>query len=182
MNMSLRVRLALFALTLVAVQPAFAQSRSGAHKPALDNLLLTRRMKAPAVRAGGSIADPVALGLAKAKVYKYSSIDYPGADNSLVFDTNAATAVGEFTFSSASPISAFTFNSNTYRTLVVPGSQLAIATAITTQGVIGATYADLVPSIHGVVDNAGTFTNVDFPGALATELIGMNDAGVIVGD
>ena len=188
MKTSLRISFVLLTMTLAALQPAFSQSKPASktvgaeHGLALNTLLFNRVAHAPARRVGKPAPDPVALGFAKAKVYKFSTADYPGADLSEVFDTNAATGVGAFTFGGANPTTAFTLKVTAYQTLTVPGSRAAIATAITTAGVIGGTYADLSGTIHGFVDNAGTFTNVDFPAASTTELVGMNDAGDIVGD
>lgn len=187
MNISLRICSVLLALTLAAIQPAFSQSKSDSKTNgtrqglALKGLLFSRGSHAP-VRTGKPAPDPVALGLAKAKVYKFYTGDYPGADTSEVFDTNVSTGVGTFTFGGSNPTTAFTVKGNLYQALAVPGSTAAIATAITTLGVIGGTYVDLSSAIHGFVDNAGTFTNVDFPSATTTELIGMDDAGDIVGD
>lgn len=42
-------------------------------------------------------------------------------------------------------------------------------------------YGDLAGTLHGFADNGG-FNAVDFPGAIGTQAIGVNDAGSIVGD
>ena len=49
-------------------------------------------------RAAVSAEDAVAQGLAVAKVYAFASVDYPGAAQSLVFDSDGTTAVGAFDF------------------------------------------------------------------------------------
>ena len=49
-------------------------------------------------RAEVSVDDAVARGLAVAKVYAFASVDYPGAAQSLVFDSDGTTAVGAFVF------------------------------------------------------------------------------------
>src|SRR5690349_24855797 len=74
----------------------------------------------------------VAQGLAVAKVYAFASADYPGAANSLVFDTDGTTAVGGFTVDPGSntPLTAFTFASGAYEILPVPSSTLSLATGI----------------------------------------------------
>ncbi len=76
--------------------------------------------------------DAVARGLADAKVYAFASVDYPGAAESLVFDTDGTTAVGAFAFDpgSNSPLTAFTFIGGIYQILTVPGSTFSIATGI----------------------------------------------------
>jgi hypothetical protein len=59
-----------------------------------------------------SAEDAVAQELAIAKVYAFASVDYPGAAQSLVFDSDGTTAVGAFVFdpgSVTSPTTAFRF-------------------------------------------------------------------------
>ena len=74
------------------------------------------------------VEDAVARGLAVAQVYAFASIDYPGAAQSLVFDSDGTTAVGAFSFDPESPDDltsapiAFTFNAGVYQILTVPSS------------------------------------------------------------
>ena len=129
--------------------------------------------------------EAVARALAAAKVYAYASVDYPGAAQSLVLDTDGTTAVGGFVFdpgSATSPTAAFTFAGGAYQTLTVPGSTVSVATGINATGLIVGVYEDLAGVRRGFANNAGTFSNVDFPGASNTQAIGVNDAGQIVGD
>ena len=44
------------------------------------------------------VEDAVAQGLAVAQVYAFASVDYPGAAESVVFDSDGTTAVGAFDF------------------------------------------------------------------------------------
>jgi len=136
-------------------------------------------------RAAVAAADAVAQGLAAAKVYAFASVDYPGAAQSLVFDSDATTAVGAFVFdpgSATSPTTAFRFTGGVYQILTVPSSTTSIATGINGAGLIVGVYQDLSGVRHGFTNNGGTFSNVDFPGASGTQAIGVNDAGQIVGD
>ena len=136
-------------------------------------------------RAAVSVEDAVARGLAVAKVYAFASVDYPGAAQSLVFDSDGTTAVGAFVFdpgSATSPTTAFTFTGGVYQILTVPGSTASIATGINGAGLIVGVYQDLAGVLRGFANNGGTFSNVDFPGASGTQAIGVNDAGQIVGD
>jgi hypothetical protein len=51
-------------------------------------------------------------------VYAFASVDYPGAAQSLVFDSDGTTAVGGFVFdpgSGTSPATAFTFTGGSTR-------------------------------------------------------------------
>jgi probable HAF family extracellular repeat protein len=121
-----------------------------------------------------------------AKVYEFTSADYPGAAQSLVFDSDGSTALGAFVFApgnASSPTTAFTVAGGVYQILNVPNSTLSIATGINTSGLIVGTYQDLAGVIHGFATSDGsTFNNVDFPGANNTQPIDVNDAGDIVGD
>ena len=74
--------------------------------------------------------DAIAEALATAQVYAFASVDYPGAAQSMVFDSNGTTAVGAFTFdptSSTSPNTAFTFAGGAYQILAVPSSTSSAA-------------------------------------------------------
>ena len=54
---------------------------------------------------------------AAARVYAFASADYPGATTSLIFDSNATSAVGAFIYdpsSSTTPARAFTFTEGAY--------------------------------------------------------------------
>ena len=70
---------------------------------------------APMVARRTALAAPdaVALAAASAKVYAFSTMDYPGAAVSLAFDGDDTTAVGAFVLdpgSSTSPVTAFTLS------------------------------------------------------------------------
>ena len=121
-----------------------------------------------------------------ANVYEFTSVDYPGAAQSLVFDSDATTALGAFVFapgSASSPITAFTVAGGVYQILNVPNSTASIATGINTSGLIVGVYQDVAGSAHGFsTSDSRTFNDVDFPGATDTQAIDVNDAGVIVGD
>lgn len=121
-----------------------------------------------------------------AKVYEFTSVDYPGAAQTLVFDTDGTTALGAFIFdpgSSSSPPSAFTVAGGAYQILNVPNSTASIATGLNTSGLIVGVYDDVAGSAHGFsTSDSITFTDVDFPGATDTQAIDVNDAGTIVGD
>jgi hypothetical protein len=146
----------------------------------LLNLRPSLRIERTAVAAD----DAVARGLAVARVYAFVSVDYPGAAQSLVFDSDGTIAVGAFVFdpgSATSPTTAFTFAGGVYQILTVPRSNLSIATGINGAGLIVGVHEDLAGMVHGFTKSGATFSNVDFPGATATQAIGVNDAGQIRG-
>jgi hypothetical protein len=61
-------------------------------------------------------------------------------------------------------------------------SVAAAAAAINNRGKIAGFYTDATGGIHGFMDNHGVFTTVDAPGATTTELFGLNDHGIAVGE
>jgi predicted choloylglycine hydrolase len=88
-------------------------------------------------RAAVSVEDAVARGLAVAKVYAFASVDYPGAAQSVVLDSDGTTAVGGFDFDpSIDKTTAFTFAGGVYQILTVPGSAFSVATGINGAGLI----------------------------------------------
>jgi len=164
------------------LQSHSASNADGARpRLALEDLFAHRSSRNPTSSPASAAPDALVQGMAKAKVYTFSTADYPGGSFSELFDTSSATSVGTFEFA-APGLTAFTVKNDLYQILTVPGSVSSSATAITTAGVIGLTYTDLSGVTHGAIDDAGTFTTVDVPGADSTELLDMNDAGVIVGD
>ena len=119
-------------------------------------------------------------------MYEFTSVDYPGAAQSLVFDTDGTTALGAFVFdpgNASSPATAFTVAGGVYQILNVPNSTASVATGINTSGLIVGVYQDVAGLTHGfATSDSSTFNDVDFPGATSTQAIDVNDAGAIVGD
>ena len=121
-----------------------------------------------------------------AKAYEFTSVDYPGAAQTYVFDTDGTTSLGAFVYdpgNASSPTTAFTVAGGTYEILNVPNSTGSYATAINTSGLIVGAYTDVAGLTHGfATSDSSTFNNVDFPGATNTQPIDVNDAGAIVGE
>ncbi len=84
------------------------------------------------------VEDAVARGLAVAKVYAFASVDYPGAAQSAVLDSDGTTAVGAFDFdpSNDTGMTAFTLAGGVYQILTVPSSIISVATGINGTGLI----------------------------------------------
>jgi hypothetical protein len=186
------IRLLLVALALacfaLSLGIAWGQSRPDLQTKqrgilGLNNLLGLRPAQRPTAQSRKVLQqDAVALGLAKAKVYKFATADYPGASQSVVFDNEGGTAIGTFTFDpSTSPLTAFTFHAGVYEILSVPNSLASILTGMNGSGQLVGAYADLASVVHGFLDNAGTFSDIDFPSATDTEALDINDSGQIVG-
>ena len=63
-----------------------------------------------------------------------------------------------------------------------PSGVSTVAAAINNKGTIAGFYTDANGIIHGFLDNHGAFTTVSAPGATTTELLGLNDHGIAVGE
>lgn len=164
------VRLALIAFSLVATTLAWSQS-AAPRRPTPQELLGLGRVPVPKKSAGSGLV------AATAKVYRFASADFPGAAQSLVFDENASTVLGDSIFSS--PF-GFTLKGGNYSTLTVPGSKSNQATGINTAGEIVGIYVDFANVTHGFLDKGGTFTTLDLTGG-TIEPFDINDSGEIVG-
>jgi probable HAF family extracellular repeat protein len=185
------ISVVLLVISLAAAQSA--QSQAGLKNPKANVRMMPGLIGLPglfpahpptAPRTRGPIPDPVALGLAAAKVYRFATADYPGAAFSIALDSNASTAVGYFDFdptSSASPPQAFTLTNGVYRTLLVPGASISVLSGINTAGQMVGSYIDSSGNPHGFFANAGTFSNIDFPGSTGTNASGINDSDEVVG-
>jgi len=149
--------------------------RTGTELPGVHLGLALANSRADSRQASEPHPNPVAEGPAKTKVYKFRSIDYPGADESEVYDFNGKTAVGQF-YQGAS---AFTFEGTSYMTLNIPGSLNSLAAGINTSDEIVGTYFD--GQVHGFLYDGKNLVTIDVPGATETEAQAINDAGLIVG-
>lgn len=124
-------------------------------------------------------ADAVALGLAKTKVYKFRSVDYPGAIESFVYDYDDGSAVGWFSYP-GDDVTAFYFNANTYHSLNgLPAA--SFVHGINASGQMAGGYYDSQDIGHGFLYSGGILTTIDPPGSTYTSAWGINDAGLIVG-
>ncbi|MFZ3340772.1 MAG: hypothetical protein WA609_04765 [Terriglobales bacterium] len=131
------------------------------------------------MRNAGDQADAVALGLAKTKVYKFRSIDYPGAIESFVYDYDDRSAVGWAAYPGDDVI-AFYFHANTYRFLdALPAA--SFIHGINASGQMVGTYYDSADIGHGFLYSGSTLTTIDPPGSTSTSAWGISDTGSIVG-
>jgi probable HAF family extracellular repeat protein len=151
--------------------------RSGVELPGLHHGLALANSHADSGQPPQSHSDPGAEGMARTKVYKFRSIDYPGAHSSFVHDFNGKTAVGEFYGTD----NAFTFHGSSYLPLSVPGAILSAGYGINTSGTIVGEYEDSSGNVHGFLYDGNRYTTIDYPGSRVTQAWDINDAGVIVG-
>ncbi len=78
---------------------------------------------------------------------------------------------------------SWVFGPGGFSNFVVPHSQSTFANAISDDGQIVGYYVDKTRNggMHGFLDAGGAFTTLDQPGAIDTDLLGINDSGQIVG-
>lgn len=174
MNFHKSTLVAFFAFSLAMPTGLLAQSRPGPR--AL--LGLGTQRQTPKSAGARAVADPVALGLTPAKVYRFTTADFPGAGGSLVFDANLTTVLGDSQFTS---LFGFTLRSGNYQAFSVPGSTANETTGINSTSEIVGVYADLSNNEHGFLDNAGVFSNIDIGLGGTTTPFDINDNGEIVG-
>ena len=120
-----------------------------------------------------------------AQQYVFRSVDVPGAASTLPeCNNNLGQIVGNFY--------AGGFNSNTQNFLLsqgvfkpVPGYPGGAATGLIGVNPSGGKYVgwwqDTSGNEHGFYLSGGKYTSFDYPGAVSTEAIDINDAGTIVG-
>jgi hypothetical protein len=63
-----------------------------------------------------------------------------------------------------------------------PNAVSTVTAAINNEGQIAGFYTDAAGVTHGFLDDHGRFLTVDAPGASQTELLGLNDFGIAVGE
>jgi len=140
--------------------------------------------KSHPVMSRSSSAEPAAVtrGLARAKVYKFATADFPGAYLSVATDANKSTVVGYFSYSEKTgDLSAFTLRAGLYQSFTVPGATATFAEGINETGQIVGFYEDASRIFHGFIYSGGTFTTIDVPDSQETRIYGVNDAGQMVG-
>lgn len=141
---------------------------------------IDRAMRAhpPASPNAKSQSEAIPTGLAKQKVYKFRTVDYPAANSSSANDYDQATAVGNFDFGTI--VSAFYFKGTTNHVLNIPGGSSSIINGINATGEMVGSYRDT--KVHAFLYDGKTITTLDAPGATFTEANGISKSGAIVGD
>ena len=123
--------------------------------------------------------------------YSYGSFDFIGVDSTVLTGiNNNKQVVGYVTLGSGlSSVLVDNFDpihgsSVTVSLVSVPGSLVTVASKVNDAGNIVGGYADSKFAVHGFLFSNGQYTTIDFPGAIATEALGINNKNNfdIVGD
>ena len=133
----------------------------------------------PMLMAQTTLSDIDRQTPANQKVYKFRSLDYPGAENSYAYDFNGKTAVGRFIEPNVG--AAFYVTGTSYHPLNIPGATSSEIDGVNTSGEMVGPFTDSNRQTHGFLYTGKTFLTLDFPGAGSTAAWDINDAGLIVG-
>ena len=120
----------------------------------------------------------------KSKPYRFQTVDFPGAAYSQAYDISDGnkTVVGFTLYNPGStPHISFTFKGTNYKTVNIPGSNDNGLTGINHSGQMVGFYTDSSGNLHGFRDDSGSVTSIDYPGAVFTEAIDINDSGLVAG-
>jgi len=110
-----------------------------------------------------------------------TTIDFPGAYGTSVFDINDSGEMVGYYFDAASDTHGFLDNGGVFTPINYPGALGTLATGINTAGMIVGLWEDAATNVHGFLDSGGVFTSLDFPLSTTTEPAGINDSGEISG-
>jgi uncharacterized membrane protein len=122
-----------------------------------------------------------------------SSFDFPGSYVTAARGiNNAGQIVGTQCGGSAPNLpacTAFKKNGSTFKSFGFPGALFTFANGLNNTGQIAGTYRVEIPAPnggvqdvdHGLLIDRGVASSLDFPGAVETQLNGINDAATIVG-
>jgi hypothetical protein len=105
-------------------------------------------------------------------------------ENQLMGVNNKDIAVGFYNDASGNS-HGYTYNIDTgafSADINDPAAVSTVTAAINEAGLLVGFYTDSAGGIHGFVDSQGHFTTVDAPGSTMTELLGVNNWGVAVGE
>jgi hypothetical protein len=116
---------------------------------------------------------------------QYTSVDAPGAAGTILSGINPS---GEISGSTCTdPACGNTGNSNTSESFVLskkghytffnpPGATSSSTSTVSPSGVVVGSYTDTVGELHGYLLKNGTYTTIDFPGALYSTFAGGGNA------
>jgi uncharacterized membrane protein len=123
-----------------------------------------------------------------------TTLDVPAPAHNTVVNgiNNSDVIVGGYQTGSAPGLAelGFMYGGNTFTTINVPGVAQTSPWDINSSGSIAGFYfpssspppSQFFSISHGFVYDGNTFTTIDVPGAVSTQLQGINDAGVVVGN
>lgn len=148
----------------------------GVHSPLLPIHKFSKAARATSPSQPGAVE----LGLAKQKVYNFTTVDYPGADSSIANDFNSGIVVGSFYTQNGE--SGLVFSKNSYHSFGF-GSAYTDIRAINFSGQVVGDYYDGSKGLYfGYMYDGSTVTTIAPSGALSSYAFDISDSGVVVGD
>jgi len=107
---------------------------------------------------------------------KYHNVDVPGGSFTVAWAINDANLMTVYTTNSNGAFDAYTFDGTTFTLANVPGAASSVIHGINNNGDMNYTIFDSSGNRHGVLFQAGSFTQFDDPkGINATRADGLND-------
>lgn len=159
-----------------AVGTALSLRLRDPHSPLLPIHEFSREAKATSLSQPGAVE----LGLAKQKIYNFTTADYPGADSSLAYDFNSDIVVGSFYTQNGE--NGLVFSKNSYHPFGF-GSPYTGIYAINSSGQVVGDYYDGSKGLYfGYMYDGSTVTTIAPSGALSSDALDISDSGAIVGD
>jgi probable HAF family extracellular repeat protein len=123
----------------------------------------------------------LSAGAAFAANYRFTSIDFPNATQTLAYGVNASgQVVGAYTDAKGKG-HGFLKVGNDYTPIDYLGAIETDAYGTNTSGQVVGIYRDANGNVHGFLLSGGVYTSIDFPNASETEADIINASGQIVG-
>jgi probable HAF family extracellular repeat protein len=127
------------------------------------------------------------LGGGKAAIadsFSFTTVDFPGPVATFASGINDnGQIVGWIREGIHDPALGYLDTAGSFTSISVPGSAFGtFAYGINDSGQIVGNYGDSTGRNHGFLYNAGSFTTLNYPGAVDTNAYGINDSGQIVGE
>ncbi len=108
--------------------------------------------------------------------FRFQNIDVPGATSTSVGGINNLGQVAGFFHDSAGAVHGYVQDGADIRVFDFPGAHKTFAEVINNAGMVAGAFSDGV-HFHGFTLKDGQFTTIDFPGAVFTDVVDINDRG-----
>ena len=119
-------------------------------------------------------------GSSQASDYTYTTVEFPGADRTVVTGVSGSTVIGTYYNNTDGVSGAFTYDGSTFTTLDNPALPGMTPTGISGGTIVG--YYEWVTNgavaYRSFIYNGSTFTTLDVPGALQTVALGISGGTV----
>ena len=112
--------------------------------------------------------------------FHFQNIDVPGSTSTSVGGINNLGQVAGFFHDSSGAVHGYVQDGADIRVFDFPNAHKTFGEVINNAGMVAGAYSDGV-QFHGFTLKEGVFTAIDFPGAIFTDIVDLNDRGDLVG-